>query len=186
MHYKLIQACLEKPGNDQGMSGKRKAQYELYKLYYKAMYNTALNIVKHPHEAEDIMQNSFIDAFGKLDSWNGSGTFGSWLKRIVINNSVDATRKHREYRLLDEEELEIQDVSDEDYYQNVDAKVEEIRHAMFQLGNEDRTVLSLFLLEGYNHEEIAAILNISYNASRTRYSRARHRLCILLNAKILK
>lgn len=180
IHHHLIRACLDKTGSQPGKAEKRKAQYELYKLYYKAMYNTALRIVSNTDEAEDIMQNSFLDAFSKLDTWNGTGTFGSWLKRIVINNSVDAIRRHREFRLLAEEELEIADTVSDDYYEEIDARVDEIRHTMMNLGNEDRIILSLFLLEGYDHEEISAILNISYNAARTRYSRARHRLCNLL------
>lgn len=186
IHHHLIQACLVKPGNHYGKVEKRKAQYELYKLYYKAMYNTALRIVNDSNEAEDIMQNSFLDAFSKLDSWHGTGTFGSWLKRIVINNSLDAIRKRREFRLLAEEELEIPDDSNEEYFENVDAQVAEIKQAIMQLGNEDRLILSLFLIEGYDHEEISTILNISYNAARTRYSRARHRLCNLIKLHQVK
>lgn len=161
---------------------KRKAQYELYQRYYKAMYNTALRIVNNTAEAEDIMQNSFLDAFSKLNTWSGTGTFGSWLKRIVVNNALDTVRAQKEFMSLAEEEPEI--IPDNNNDDNeTEARVEEIRDAMKQLGKEDRIILSLFLFEGYDHEEISGILNISYNAARTRYSRARQKLCNLLKAQ---
>lgn len=180
IHHALIMACQNQADDKNGKMEKRNAQFELYKLYYKSMYNTALRIVNNTAEAEDIMQNSFIDAFSKLSSWNGTGTFGSWLKRIVVNNSVDSIRRQKEFRLLSDEELEIPDINHQDDNKDVDFAVKEIKNAMQQLSNEDRVILSLFLLEGYDHEEIAGILNLSYNAVRTRYSRARKRLCNLL------
>jgi RNA polymerase sigma factor (sigma-70 family) len=180
IHHALIMACLNQADDKNGKMEKRNAQFELYKLYYKSMYNTALRIVNNTAEAEDIMQNSFIDAFSKLSSWSGTGTFGSWLKRIVVNNSVDSIRRQKEFRLLSDEELEIPDINHQDDNKDIDFAVKEIKNAMQHLSNEDRVILSLFLLEGYDHEEIAGILNLSYNAARTRYSRARKRLCNLL------
>jgi RNA polymerase sigma factor (sigma-70 family) len=180
IHHNLVKACLVQSEDPLIKGEKRKAQYELYKLYYKAMYNTALRIVSNTDEAEDIMQNSFLDAFSKLGTWNGTGTFGSWLKRIVVNNAVDAIRRRREYRLLADEELEIPDFVADDHMDDIEARIEEVKKAMQQLNHEDRIILSLFLLEGYDHEEISGILEISYNAARTRYSRARQKLCNLL------
>jgi RNA polymerase sigma-70 factor (ECF subfamily) len=177
IHHDLIQACLETKDNPPDKAKKRKAQCELYKLYYKAMYNTALRIVNDSSEAEDIIQNSFLDAFSKLHTLSGTGTFGSWLKRIVINNSIDALRQQREFKLMTDEELEIPESHEIDSSVEIEAKVEEVKNAMKQLSNDDRIILSLFLLEGYDHEEISYILKISYNACRTRYSRARQRLC---------
>ncbi len=180
IHHELIKACLADKNDPSVRAVKRKAQYELYKLYYKAMYNTALRIINNPGEAEDIMQNSFLDAFSKMESWNGTGPFGAWLKRIVINNSLDAIRRQKEFRLLADEDLEIADTGDDEPSDMIEVQVQEIKKAMKSLGNDDRIILSLFLLEGYDHEEISEILHISYNAARTRYSRARQRLCNLL------
>ena len=75
--------------------GKQTAQMEVYNRYYKAMYNTALRIVKNSAEAEDVMQESFLNAFTKLHTFKGEVTFGSWLKRIVINNSIYHFRKQQ-------------------------------------------------------------------------------------------
>lgn len=181
IHHHLISACTRPANTRAEKMERRKAQYELYQRYYKAMYNTALRIVNNTSEAEDIMQNSFLDAFSKLGTWTGTGTFGSWLKRIVVNNALDAVRAYKDFRSLTEEEPEIiPDTSNDDAHDETQARVEEIRNAMNQLGKEDRIILSLFLFEGYDHEEISGILNISYNATRTRYSRARQKLCNLL------
>ena len=74
-------------------AGDRKAQFDIYKLYYKAMYNTSLRIVNNTQEAEDIMQESFISAFGNISDYNGMASFGTWLKKIVVNRSLDLDRK---------------------------------------------------------------------------------------------
>ncbi len=144
------------------------------------MYNTCLRIVNDPAEAEDIMQESFLDAFQRLHSYTGEGSFGSWLKRIVINRSIDCLRKARETVSLDEVAFDIPDFFPENKEEEIQLQVAEVKKAIFRLSDEYRVILSLFLLEGYDHEEISQILNISNQLSRTRYSRARQKLLRLL------
>src|SRR5512136_3357798 len=86
LHQDLLDGC---------KSGDQKAQFQIYKLYYKAMYNTSLRIVNDMMEAEDIMQESFLSAFEKIDTYSGTVSFGAWLKRIVINRSLDALGKKK-------------------------------------------------------------------------------------------
>ena len=164
-----------------------KAQLQVYKLFYKAMYNTSLRILNNTAEAEDIMQDSFLDAFTKIHIYSGEGSFGSWLKRIVINNSLDALKKRKELTDIDENKFEIKEDDDKDnYIEQVSYKVEEIKKAITRLPDDYRIILSLFLLEGYDHNEISLILNISNNASRTRYSRAKKKLLrILAEQKVM-
>jgi RNA polymerase sigma factor (sigma-70 family) len=171
IHQELIDACRK---------GDRGAQFKIYKLYYKAMFNTTLRIVNNSAEAEDIMQESFLDAFQRLDSYSGEGSFGSWLKRIVINRSLDFLRKQKDTVSLDDQEYEIQDTVEDNREEEIQSQVAEVRKSIFQLPEEYRVVLSLFLLEGYDHEEIAQILKISNQLSRTRYSRARQKLLGIL------
>ena len=171
IHQELIDAC---------RIGDRKAQFEIYKRYYKAMYNTSLRIVNDSAEAEDIMQESFLDAFQRLDSYTGEGSFGSWLKRIVINRSLDFLRKLKDTISIDEGDFDITDVEEVNIEEEILFRVAEIKLAISQLTEDYRVVLSLFLLEGYDHEEISSILNISNQLSRTRYSRARAKLLDLL------
>jgi RNA polymerase sigma factor (sigma-70 family) len=167
IHQGLIDAC---------RAGDRAAQNEIYKLYYKAMFNTCLRIVNDTAEAEDIMQESFLDAFQRIGSYSGTGTFGSWLKRIVVNRSLDYLRKKKEIISLGEEETAIPDPGPDKDEETVKMQIGEVKEAMAKLSDEYRVILSLFLVEGYDHEEISEILNISYNNSRTRYSRARQKL----------
>ncbi len=150
------------------------------------MYNTCLRIVNDSAEAEDIMQESFLDAFRKLSTYSGTASFGSWLKRIVVNNSLDALRKTRETLPFEEDHFEIPDISDVSLEEEIQCQVKEVRIAINELPDEYRVVLSLFLLEGYDHEEISEILQISNQLSRTRYSRARQKLLIILKEKQLR
>jgi RNA polymerase sigma-70 factor (ECF subfamily) len=166
IHQELIDRCRK---NDQ------KAQLEIYKLYYKTMYNTSLRILNHIAEAEDVMQESFLDAFRKIEEYKGEGSFGGWLRRIVVNNSIDSLKKRKETLPLDDvhfEQAEVTTSADE----HIEYKVDEIKRAVPMLAEEHRIILSLLLFEGYDHEEIAQILNISNNTSRTRFSRAKGKL----------
>ena len=174
IHQEHIDAC---------RAGDRNAQFAIYKLYYKAMYNTSLRIVNDTAEAEDIMQESFLDAFQRLHSYTGEGSFGSWLKRIVINRSLDYLRKEKETIPFDEADCDIPDVPEYEREEETQLQVKEIKEAITKLPDEYRVVLSLFLLEGYDHEEIEQVLKISNQLSRTRYSRARQKLLSLLKER---
>lgn len=171
IHKDLIEACRR---------GDRNAQFRIYKLYYKAMFNTSLRIVNDTAEAEDIMQESFLEAFQRLDSYSGQGSFGNWLKRIVINNSLDSLRKSKEVVSIENEKVDLPDEPEENLESEIRFQVQEVLKAIQQLPEEYRVIISLFLLEGYDHEEISGILNISNQLSRTRYSRARHKLLEIL------
>jgi len=144
------------------------------------MFNTSLRIVNDSAEAEDIMQDSFLDAFRRLDSYTGEGSFGSWLKRIVINNSLDSIRKTKDLISIEEEELDFPEMIEENREEEIHLQVEEVKQAITRLPEDYRIVLSLFLLEGYDHEEISEILHISNNLSRTRFVRAKQKLISIL------
>ncbi len=164
-------------------AGSSAAQYKLYKLYFKAMYNTCLRIVNDSAEAEDIMQDSFLDAFRKIDSYSGHGSFGSWLKRIVVNNSLDFLRRSKNMISLEESRIDLPDEVDTVDEEEINFQVSEIKEAIMNLPDEYRVVMSLFLLEGYSHEEISQTLGISNNNSRTRFSRARQKVLMMLKEK---
>ncbi|MFC2098217.1 RNA polymerase sigma factor [Bacteroidota bacterium] len=170
IHQDLIDQCRE---------GNKEAQFRIYGLYYKAMYNTSLRIVKDPVEAEDIMQESFLAAFEKIDTYGGSVSFGAWLKKIVVNRSLDSIKKQRMYfETLDEKNAD--NPSEDDVNENFSIEIEQIRDAILSLAEGYRIVLSLYLLEGYDHEEIAQILNITASTSRSQYARARIKLVEIL------
>lgn len=169
IHEVLINACLD---------GDQKAQFKIYKLYYKAMYNTSYRILKNVMDAEDVMQEAFLDAFQKIHQYDETATFGVWLKRIVINKSLDKYRKRENYIPFDEVKENIVDSVEEDYFEVLSMKIDEIRNSLERLTDAYRIILSLHLLEGYDHQEIAQILGISYGATRTKYARAKQQLLV--------
>ena len=173
-HLDLIRQCKQ---------GNQKAQFEIYRLYHAAMFNTTLRIVGDSDDAEDVMHEAFLKAFAKLDSYREEVSFGAWLKRIVINKALDFLRLKREQLSL-EDAAEIGEMADEEA-ENVDYKytAETIKKAIYTLPEGYRLVLSLILLEGYDHEEVSTILNISNATSRTQYHRAKKRLIELLKNK---
>jgi RNA polymerase sigma-70 factor (ECF subfamily) len=155
------------------------AQLEVYNRYYKAMYNTSLRIVKDSAEAEDVMQESFLSAFTKLDSFKGEATFGSWLKRIVVNKSLNSYQRSKR---VDETPIEnhlykIEDdgagLAQVDYDS---LQVKQVMQAMNQLKDNYKQSLSLHLIEGYDYEEMSQIMNLSNANCRTMVSRAKESL----------
>jgi len=145
------------------------------------MYNTAVRIVKDSFEAEDIMQDSFLTAFSKLDSLKEAVTFGSWLKRIVINNSIYHFNKKNKYNevALDDVLFKVED-EDEDGitsdYEFTNLKAQQIMETMKTLKDSYRVALTLHLIEGYDYDEISEIMNITYANCRTTISRAKESL----------
>jgi RNA polymerase sigma-70 factor (ECF subfamily) len=146
-----------------------------------AMYNTAFRIVNDSFEAEDIMQESFLAAFTKLDSFSGSVTFGAWLKRIVINNSLSALKKNNKFDTVPLEKVDLKEIDEEnENYSMLNSK--DILNKMSELKNNYKVALTLNLIEGYDYQEIAQIMDITYENSRTTISRAKNKLRQLLSA----
>ena len=160
-------------------AGNQSAQLEIYNRYYKAMYNTAYRIVKDTFEAEDIMQDSFLTAFTKLNSLKETVTFGSWLKRIVVNNSIYHFNKNSKYQGVPLEDVlyRVEDTNEGVAEDDIrDLKAKQILETMKSLKDNYRVSLTLHLIEGYDYEEICDIMNISYANCRTTISRAKESL----------
>jgi RNA polymerase sigma factor (sigma-70 family) len=168
IHQKIIDRCAT---ND------RNAQFELYKLYYKNMYNTAYRILNDPMEAEDVMQESFLAAFNKLKTYRGEVSFGAWLKRIVINRSVDMlNRKKIKYDDIDQVGHIPEGDDDNDEAEIQKYHIKKIKQAVQELDEGYRVVFNLYYLEGYDHEEISQILHITASTSRSQLTRARKKI----------
>ena len=171
IHQEIIDQCKE---------GDQKAQFRLYKLYYKPMYSVCMRLINQADEAEDIMQEAFLNAFRNIDTYRGEVSFGAWLKRIVINRSLDHLKKKK----LKLEEINDKTAQIADYQMEMkEVNVEVIKNAIQQLPDGYRVVLSLFLIEGYDHEEISQILGITNSNSRTQFLRAKNKLRELLKDK---
>jgi RNA polymerase sigma factor (sigma-70 family) len=169
IHQDLIDGC---------RSGDQRAQFQVYKLYYKAMYNTSLRIVNDEMEAEDVMQEAFLSAFEKINTYSGTVSFGAWLKRIVVNRSLDVLGKRKAIFEDIENHAGIRDDSGEEaaYQEDLALRVEEVKAAIKRLPEGYRVILSLYLIEGYDHDEIAEMFNITSSTSRSQLSRAKQKL----------
>jgi RNA polymerase sigma factor (sigma-70 family) len=175
LHQGLVLEC---------RSGNRKAQNELYKLYSRAMFNIAMRILNHEAEAADVLQEAFIDAFSRIADFRQETSFGMWMKQIVINRSISQLRK-RKMELISIDETDLDSIADTEVNntEEIEFQVKQVRAAIQELPDGYRIVLTLYLLEGYDHEEISHILRISENTSRTQFMRAKRKLVNLLRGK---
>ena len=162
-------------------NGDNRSYSELYHQYSRAMFNTCFRLLNNFPESEDVLQEAFTDAFRHLHSYEYKSTFGAWLKQIVVNKCITHLRKNT-IKLIEIGNTAADEVPDEEEINETDIqfKVNEVKDAIQLLPNGYRTVLSLYLLEGYDHEEIAEILGITHSTVRTQYKRAKDKLLLTL------
>ena len=170
----LIKACKE---NDS------KAQLRLYDQYFEAMYTVSINMVKDSHLAEDLMQEAFLSAFSKIKSFKGEVSFGAWLKRIVINKCLDYLKKKKVYFEELDNQILADEITVEEDQKAATNTANSIKEEIKMLPDGYRAILTLHLLEGYDHKEISQILGISSSTSRSQYTRAKALLVKHLNSK---
>lgn len=171
IHGRLIDECRE---------GNRRAQFRLYELYSKAMFNTAYRIMGNREDAEDMLQEAFTDCFRKIGSYRTESTFGAWLKTIVINRCISRLRK-REAELVFIDDYSRHEMQQDEPQEMIWPDPSVIARAVERLPDGYRVVFSLYLLEGYDHTEISQILGISESTSKTQYSRAKEKLKKILS-----
>ncbi|TBN04886.1 RNA polymerase sigma factor [Hyunsoonleella flava] len=170
---------------EQCKQNNRKAQMQLYNQYCNGMYIVAKRFLKDAHDAEDVVQEAFIKAFSKLHQYKAEVTFGAWLKRIVVNKSIDFLKSKKQQLVeLDEVHLKVVDTGHNDKWLVEDTiTVNDVTVAINQLPEKYQYVVMLYLIEGYDHQEISEILNITEVASRTQLSRGKVKLQELLKAQ---
>jgi RNA polymerase sigma-70 factor (ECF subfamily) len=170
----LIARCREGDSN---------AQFRLYKLYSKAMYNVGFRITGNEDDAEDALQEAFISAFRNLDSYRGDATFGAWLKRIVVNKAINLVKMKRHDPIPDDERWDVAEEPETTEYKG-ELTIERVRQAIGQLPDGYRSVLSLYLMEGYDHQEIAEIMGITESTSKSQLNRAKSKLKEILTSRL--
>ncbi len=170
---------------EQCKQNNRKAQMQLYNQYCNGMYIVAKRFLKDANDAEDVVQESFIKAFSKLHQYKAEVTFGAWLKRIVVNKSIDFLKSKKQHLVeLDQVHLKVIDTPEDNKWLVDDAiTLNDVKHAINKLPDKYQYVVMLYLIEGYDHQEISEILNISEVASRTQLSRGKVKLQELLTLK---
>jgi RNA polymerase sigma factor (sigma-70 family) len=173
---KLIIRCRE---------GDRQAYHQLYKLYSRAMYNVGYRIVNDADEAKDVLQEAFISAFNSLETYRGDSAFGAWLKRIVVNKAINLVRRRRFERIPETAGFDVKDVEMVDELEGFPFTVEKVKKAIQQLPDGYRVVLSMYLLEGYDHSEIGEVLGISESTSKSQFNRSKKKLKEILEGGTL-
>jgi RNA polymerase sigma-70 factor (ECF subfamily) len=163
IHAPLIEECRQ---------GSSKAQFRLYNQYAKAMYNLAYRILNNREDAEDVLQEAFVDCFRNLGTFRFESTFGAWLKKILVNKCINQLKKKKiDLTLCENLPSDIYEEEDEVVYDTT-----KIFKGIEMLPDGYRVILTLYLLEGYDHSEIAQILEISESTSKSQYSRAKDKL----------
>jgi len=165
-------------------SNNKRAQIELYRKYNQGMYNVAMRLLKNPDNADDVIQESFLSAFKNIHQFKGEVTFGAWLKRIVVHKCLNVLKK-KELDVVALEEtnsykIEIENSDDWEFDSTI---LEDVKTTIDKLPGKYKFVLMLYLIEGYDHEEISDILTISVVASRTQLMRGKIKLRQLLKRK---
>lgn len=158
----------------ESIKGSNRARYQLYQLYSRAMFNVCYRMMNNREDAEDMLQEAFVQAFQKIDTFRNESGFGTWLKTITIHTCINALNK-RKLDLKYFDELNRFDTAEEEP-EEILYTTENILEAMKLLPEGGRIVFSLYLLEGYDHGEIAQILNITESTSKTQYMRAKRRV----------
>lgn len=154
--------------------GDRGAQFQLYELYINAMYNICIRLVGSKEDAEDVIQDSFVEAFKNLSRFRFESTFGAWLKKIVINKSINFLNlKKIPLTTLDNHEYYLTNEVDQKYEEQ---DIEKIKKGIELLPKGYKQIISLYMIEGYDHAEIGEILEISVSTSKSQFHRAKKKL----------
>jgi RNA polymerase sigma-70 factor (ECF subfamily) len=162
--------------------GNQTAQIQVYDTYCNAMFSIACRYLKNEEDAKDAMQDGFLKAFLNIENYKPTATFGAWLKRIIINQCIDTLKKkHLQFEDIETDNLQI--AEDDNWDFDIQITKAQITNAIETLENKYKLVVQLYLLEGYDHEEISEILDIPIKTSRTQLHRAKLQLQDLLKTK---
>jgi RNA polymerase sigma-70 factor (ECF subfamily) len=171
---RLIALCLQ---------GKRQAQHSLYHRYCDAMYNVCHRMLGNETEAQDALQEAFIDVFSKLHTFREESSLGAWIKRIVINHCLNIYKRRKiQIEELHDRYTDIPETISLDDGE-MQYEIQKVKHAIMKLPDGYRQVLTLYLIEGYDHGEIAGILGIQETGSKSQYSRAKAKLREMLKGE---
>lgn len=165
IHADLVEACKK---------GDRTAQFRIYNLYSRAMYNLSIRMLGDKATAEDALQEAFVNAFKNIHRFEGRSSFGAWLKRIVVNKCLSILQKRKMFfESIDERVMEIEQEKEEETYIWSEIPPAKVHQEIKKLPEGCRVIFNLYQLEGYDHQEIGEILGVSVSTSKSQYHRAK-------------
>ena len=178
----IINNCLRKD---------RLAQEQLFKLYYGKMMAVCLRYTNDRDTAQEILQDGFIKVFDKLITFESSGSFDGWIRRIIANTALDALRRNKRLNWVEENDVNTkEDYNDPlesfEFEQEFELKANVALEAINELSPAYKTVFNLFVFENYSHREIADALGISEGTSKSNFAKAKMNLQKIINKKIAK
>lgn len=168
----------------------RKCQQMIFEMYYGKMMSACLRYISDRDEAQDVLQDGFIKVFNSIAKFDFNGSFEGWVRRIVVNTAIDHIRKKKKdiFQVTDHEFImnnytdEADEKQSESIYANL--KNNEIAEAIQQLSPAYRTVFSMYVIDGYSHQQIADLLNINIGTSKSNLAKARMNLQKVLKDKL--
>lgn len=162
------------------IKGKQSAQRELYDRYSRLLLGVCLRYAKDMDEAEDMLQEGFVKIFLNIKEFKGDGPLIAWMRRVVINTAITYYHKMRKHRYHDDLEEVRESKFEEKGWGETDFTREELMSLVQEMPSGYRQVFNLYAVEGYKHREIAELMQIDENTSKSQYSRARKWLQVRL------
>lgn len=167
----LVSECLK---------GKPSAQRNLFQVHSGKMFAVCLRYMGNTMEAEEVLQESFIKVFEKLNQWKGDGPLGGWIRTIVVNTALTRIKNNKKFK-LDKNIDEAVTLSDNNEDQLEAMQAEDLMKLIAQMPDGYKTVFNLFVVEGYGHKEIAEMLGVSESTSKTQFLKAKNWLVKRIN-----
>jgi len=164
----------------------RDAQQMVYTKYAPKMLSVCRQYIKDTHFAENIMLDGFLKVFTKIEKYQFKGSFEGWIRRIMINESISFLRLKKYLVFIDDDSFFKEETTIEVNEIESDNDVSELQNLLDNLREDLRVVFNLFVVEEYKHKEIAEMLEITENASKLRYRKAKEVLQKQYNSLNLK
>jgi RNA polymerase sigma factor (sigma-70 family) len=156
----------------------RKAQRELYKMISPKLYGTCLRYAPNEAEAKDILQDTFIIIFEKIHQFKFKGSFEGWCKRIAVNTALQRYRGIKVFDLVNQDQLE--DLEAVEIEESDDVPLKKLLVMVQELPERYRLVFTMYVMDGYSHNEIAEMMKITIGTSKSNLARARQNLQVMV------
>lgn len=169
---KLINGCVKRD---------RSCQQKIYELYYGKMMGVCLRYASNREEAKDLLHDGFIKVFENIGKFNFSGSFDGWVRRIMINTTIDHYRKNKNVFVKDVDEFTNLEMEEQEVEVLSQLKTEDIMKLVQQLSPAYKAVFNMYVIDGLSHKEVAEELGISIGTSKSNLAKGKQNLKKMLD-----